>query len=230
MKPVIFTVLLACWLNTSNAQIVIALLFGDKLNTGKMEFGLVASPTFTNISNNESKLTSAFNFGIYLNFNTDKMFSLHIEGIAKGALGAGSIKPYPTGNDSLDAFLEGGSVKRKIKVFSLPVLCRYRLSGKLFFELGIQPDLLLKVEDIFTADVSGHELKYTLEKSEDYTKLDLAMATGVSYKFLKDKRSVGMGLRYVQGLTDIYKAGAGTQANYMWQIVVTIPVGGVKSK
>jgi len=230
MRSVIFALLLVCFRNVSNAQVVIALLFGDKLNSGKMEFGLVASPSFTNITNNNSKFTTGFNFGIYLNLNTDKRFSFHIEGIAKGTLGAGSIKPYPTGNDSLDTFLENGSVKRKIKVFSLPLYCRYRLSGKLFLELGIQPDLALKVEDIFTADVSGNKLQYTLDTSNDYTKLDLMLAGGIFYKFRKDKKSLGIGLRYVHGLTDIYKPIPGTQANYMWQIAVTIPVGGVKSK
>jgi hypothetical protein len=230
MRSALFTAILAFLWNVSDGQIIIALLFGDKLNTGKMEFGLVASPSFTNITNNDSKFSTRFNFGIYFNFNADKKFYFHVEGIAKGALGAGSITPYPTGNDSLDSFLGTGSVQRKIKVFSLPAFCRYRMSGHLSAELGFQPDLILKVEDIFTSKVAGSELKYTLEKSDEYTKLDLAMAGGVFYKFLKDRRSVGMGLRYVHGLTDIHKTVAGTQASYMWQIVVTIPVGGVKSK
>jgi hypothetical protein len=37
-------VLLTCLCKLSYAQVVIALLFGDKLNTGTLEFGIVVAP------------------------------------------------------------------------------------------------------------------------------------------------------------------------------------------
>ncbi len=216
-----------CW-DLSSGQVVIALLFGDKLNSDKLEFGLTVSPSLTNITNNDSKLKTGFNLGIYFNFNPDKRFSLRVEGIAKGSMGAGSIKPYPTGNDSLDALLRSGSVERKISGFGLPVLCRYRIGGNFFAEAGVQADWFLKVKDIFKSDVGGGQLDYTINTSDEYTKLDLAAAAGLFYKLRKDRKSIGLGLRYVHGLTDIYKTAAGTQANYMWQLNVTIPVGAGK--
>jgi hypothetical protein len=228
IRGALFILIFTGWWDGSSGQVVIALLFGDKLNTDKLEFGLTVTPSLTNITNNDSKLKTGLNLGIYFNFRPDKRFYLRVEGIAKGSFGAGSIKPYPTGNDSLDALFRSGSVERKITGFGLPVLCHYRIGGNFFAEAGIQADWFLKAKDIFQSDVGGQQLEYTLTTSDEYTKLDLAADVGVFYKPRKDRKSVGIGLRYVHGLTDIAKTAAGTQANYMWQLNITIPVGAGK--
>ena len=229
MRGVLLLLIFTGWSDLSSGQVIIALLFGDKLNTDKLEFGLTVTPALTNITNNDSKWKTGLNLGVYLNYRPDRRFSLRVEGIAKGSLGAGSIKPYPTGNDSLDALLRSGSVERRISAFGLPVLCRYRIGGNFFAEAGIQADLFLKVKDVFKADVGGNPLEYTITTSDEYTKLDLALAGSLFYKPRKDKKSIGFGLRYVHGVTDISKTAAGTQENYMWQLNITIPVGAGKN-
>jgi hypothetical protein len=228
MKPLLIAVVLSlCW-KLSAAQVVIALLFGDKLNTDKLEFGLVVTPSFTNISGMDSKNRNGLTLGIYFNFRPDKRFYIHAEGIAKGAFGATSIAPYPTGNDSLDALFHGGEVERKIQSFGLPLLCRYRLVGKLYAEAGVQADWILNAHDIFKVKQDGNPLEYTKTTSSDYTTLDFGVAAGLFYKFSDYTKSMGLGLRYMHGLTDIYKPLAGTQSNYMWQLDLSIPIGAGK--
>ena len=229
MKAALFLLLFAgCW-DTSTGQVVIALLFGDKLNTDKLEFGLSVSPGLTNITNQDSKFKGGLNLALFLNFRPDRRFYLRVEAIGKGSLGAGSIHPYATGNDSLDALFKGGEVLRKITSFGLPVLCRYRITGRFFAEAGLQADWFLHVKDIFTADVSGEQLEYTKNTSDQYTKLDLAVAAGLYYKLRPDRKSIGLGLRYVRGITDIARTAPGTQANIMWQLHISIPVGAGKT-
>ena len=210
---------------TAHSQILIAVLFGDKLNTGKLEFGLVGGPTFTGLSNIESKRRTGFNLGIYFNIRPDEKFFIHAEGIAKGAWGAKELIPYPTGSDTLDNLFADGSVERKIKAFSLPVLCRYAITKKFFAEAGIQADMMLGAKDIFHSKVNDHDLDYTVKVGEQITLLDFGLAGGLFYRFRTDKRSMGMGVRYFQGLTDVVKSTTGTQANSAWQLVVTIPIG-----
>ncbi len=229
LRGALLLLILTGWWRQSSGQVVIALLFGDKLNTEKLEFGLTVTPALTNITNNDSKWKTGLNLGIYFNLHPDKRFYLRVEGIAKGSLGAASIKPYPTGNDSLDALFGHGSVERKISAFGLVVLCRYRIGGNFFAEAGLQTNWILNVKDIFKSDVGGQELQYTITTSDEYTKLDLAVAGGLYYKPRKDRKSVGFGLRYVHGVTDIARTAAGTQANYMWQLNITIPVGAGKN-
>jgi len=225
MKKMLLVILLAVSYNISNAQVLIAILFGDKLNTGKMEFGITVNPALCGLTNIESSYKTGLNLGIYFNFNPDKKFYFHIEGIAKGSFGAKDIAPYTTNNDTLDALFAEGSVVRKIKAFSLPILGRYALSKKLYLEMGIQPDLILKAHDIFQTKVDDSELDYTIKVTDQFNRIDLGVTGGLFYKFRPDRRSMGMGIRYMQGLTDIYKPITGTQANKSWQLVITIPVG-----
>src|SRR5215470_16780274 len=161
MKKLAGVIFMAGLCNVAGGQVIIALLFGEKLNTGKVEFGLVGGPTLTNISNIESDKRTGFNLGLYFNIRPDKKFFLHVEGTAKGVFGAKGIIPYSTGNDTLDHLFGAGSVERKIKAFGLPIMGRYAVTPKFFIDAGIQTDMMLKSKDIFTTKVDDNKLEYT---------------------------------------------------------------------
>jgi len=228
MKKITSIFLLTCLCRLGYSQVVIALLFGDKLNTGTLEFGIVVTPGSTNISEIASKRRENLSLGIYFNVHPDRKFFFHIEGIAKGSFGAEDMPPYPVGNDTLNDLFANGSVERKIKAFSLPILGRYAITPKLFIEAGIQPDMMLKSKDIFTTKVNDNELTYTTVISDQVALLDFGVAGGLFYKFSKDKRSMGIGIRYFQGLTDILPSTIGNQLNDAWQLNITIPIGAGK--
>ena len=230
MKKIITVLFIMVLCKPLQSQILIAVLFGDKLNNGKMEFGIVVSPSWTGISNIESKRRNGLDLGIYFNIHPEKKFFLHVEGIAKGSLGAKDIFPYSTGNDTLDNLFTGGVVERKIKSFGLPVLCRYTITKKFFVDAGIQANMMLGAKDIFRSKVNDRDLNYTIKTSDLVTLLDFGLAGGLFYKFRNDKRAMGLGIRYYQGLTDIHTSTAGTQANSAWQLTVTIPVGAGKAQ
>jgi hypothetical protein len=228
MKKIASIVLVTCLCKLGYAQVVIALLFGDKLNTGTLEFGIVVAPGSTDISNIVSKRRENLSLGIYFNIHSDRKFFFHIEGVAKGSFGAEDLTPYPVGNDTLNDLFANGSVERKIKAFSLPILGRYAITPKLFIEAGIQPDMMLKSKDIFTTKVNDNELTYTTIISDQVALLDFGLAGGLFYKFRKDKRGMGIGIRYFQGLTDILPSTTGKQVNSALQFNVTIPIGAGK--
>ena len=229
MKKVIGVLLGLFFCSMASSQVMIALLFGDKLNTGKVEFGITVNPCFTDISDIESKMRGGFTLGIYFNIKLSEKFFIHIDGIAKGSFGAREIPPYSTGNDTLDQQLEDGDVERKIKAFGLPILARYRAGKKLYFDAGIQANWMLKSKDIFNAEVSGHQLDYIIPISDQITTLDFGLCGGFHYKFKDDRKSMGLGFRYYQGLTDILKPINGTQVNSAISFLLTIPVGVGKS-
>lgn len=229
MKKTFAILLMVTLCYSAPAQVIIALLFGEKLNTGKMEFGLVVSPALTNITNQESEYRNGLNLGLYLNFRPDKRLSLHVEGTAKGSFGAEGIKPYSTQNDSLDQLFASGSIERKIKAFSLPVLGSYHLTELFFAEAGFQANMRLKAKDLFTTEVMENDLEYTTDVTEQFTWLDFGVTGGLYYKFRKDRKSMGLGVRYFYGLTDIDKITQGIQANSAWLFNITIPVGAGKA-
>src|SRR6185295_466307 len=88
--------------------------------------------------------------------------------------------------------------------------------------------MLLKSKDIFTTKVNDNELEYTTIISDQVALLDFGVAAGLFYKFRKDKRGMGIGLRYFQGLTDILPSMTGKQANSALQLNITIPIGAGK--
>jgi hypothetical protein len=228
MKKIILILWTCLLCKAGSSQVIISLLFGEKLNTNQLEFGIVVTPVWTDISDIEGKRRNGLDLGIYFNIHPDRKFFFHIEGVAKGAFGVKSLEPYPLGNDSLNDLFASGAVERKIKAFSLPVLGRYAITPKFFVEAGIQPDMMLKSKDIFRSKVNDNELEYTVNISEQITLLDIGVDGGVFYKFSKEKRSMGIGLRYFQGLTDIMKSTHGNQVNSAWQLNVTIPIGAGK--
>jgi hypothetical protein len=226
MKKIIGIVLSTLVVQSVTAQVLLAILFGDKLNTDKIEFGIAVNPVFTNITGVEGKYRNGLDLAIYFDFKIKSKFFIHVEGVAKGAFGEEEIATYHTGLDTVDILFADGNYERKIKAFSMPVLARYAISKKLFIDAGIRADWMLKSKDIFKTKLYDNDLEYTMNVSEQITKLDFGLTGGLHYKFRGDRKSMGVGFRYFQGLTDIIKTTAGTQANTAWEIVITIPIGG----
>ncbi|HEY4286619.1 MAG TPA: porin family protein [Puia sp.] len=228
MKKLAALVLLSLLGKITSAQILIAVLFGDKLNTDKLEFGLVVSPSLTNITGIDGNYKPAVNLGLYFNIKlTDRLF-LSPQAIAKASFGAKNIPPYPTGNDSLDYIFAKGSVQRNIQALSLPLMIHYRITGRLFAEGGFQADLLLKAKDNFRIKSDDDQLVYTTKVTDKLRRLDLGATGGLTYKFKTDK-GMGVGIRYLYGLTDIIKPQTGSQVNSVWLLNITIPIGSGKS-
>ena len=148
MKKLVFLILLVMtYCGQVKAQVLIAIIFGDKLNTDKLEFGLVVSPSFTNITNIESEYKSGLNLSLYFNVKISDRFFIHPEAIAKGTFGARYILPYSTGSDTLDSQFAEGSIERKIKAFGLMILGQYRITEKFYAEFGPQVNWMLKSKD-----------------------------------------------------------------------------------
>jgi hypothetical protein len=213
----------------ANSQVMIALLFGDKLNSGKLEFGLAVSPSLTNITNIDGEARPGLTLGLYFNFKISEKFYIYAEGIAKGALGTKNLLPYSTGNDTLDQIFADGKVEREINSFGMPLMARYRIRKNLFVDGGVQANWMTKCIDKFDADVDGNDIDYTIKVNDQISTLDFGLTAGVHYKFKDDRKSMGVGVRYYQGLTDIMKYAEGNQSNTAWNFMLTIPVGAGKS-
>lgn len=225
MKKAAGILLLVCICEMAEAQILIAIIFGDKLNTDKLEFGLVVGPDLTTITNMGGSYKTGLNLGLYFTYKVNDKWFLHPELIAKGSFGAKGIAPYPTGSDSLDQLFSGGSITRGVQSFSMPLLVHYRVYKRWFAEAGIQTDLALKAKDEFKNKVEGNPLSYTRSVISSFNRIDFGVTGGLVYKFSSDK-GMGIGVRYYYGLTDVLKDLAGTQVNSVWLLNVFIPIGG----
>jgi hypothetical protein len=210
-----------------NSQVIIALLFGDKLNSDKLEFGLAGGVNLSNISNfYDTKTRGSFNLGLYFNIKLDDRWYIRAEAVPKFPTGASELNPYALHDANLDTLLRNADVTRKIKNIALPILIRYRIRKLLFAEAGPQLALRTKAKDVFE---SG-DLTYENKIEDNITRFDFGFAIGVSQKFSKEIGAMAFGLRYYLGVTDIDKLAPGTQKNGIFQILVSVPVGTGKEK
>jgi hypothetical protein len=223
LKQLITTILILAAKGVALGQVLIALIFGDKLQSDRLTFGLNVIPTMSTITNIDGEARSGLGLGLYFDIKLGKNFYLHPEAIPKSSLGSKGIPPYSTGNDSLDVLFTDGSIKRHIRAISLPMLCRYRIKGLLFAEAGPQINWTLKVKDIYETGGNDNELTYTTRVDEHFTRFDFGIASGLNYKLKKDK-GMALGVRYFYGLTDMMKA-EGYQANQALHFIISIPVG-----
>jgi hypothetical protein len=224
LKKLAFTIAILCKITPTLSQVLIALLFGEKLQSETLTFGLNVTPTFSTISNLDGSLKRGLGLGLYFDIKLSKDFFLHPEALPKSSLGVEQLPAYPTGIDSLDTFFANGQVERSVRAISLPLLCRYRIKDLLFAELGPQIDWMLKVKDTYYTDVNGDEATYTTDISDQFTRFDVGIAGGLHYKLKKDK-GMGLGLRYFYGVSDIMKGREGKQVNQALYMNIMIPVG-----
>jgi hypothetical protein len=114
---------------TANSQILISLLLGDKLNNGKMEFGLDGGLNMSSINGlDQSKNALGFNLGFYFDIKLSKSnpaWLLHTGVIVKSPMGAADLPVYTLNNANLDTSFVEGSVARKLRYFNVPRLALF---------------------------------------------------------------------------------------------------------
>jgi hypothetical protein len=214
----------------AEAQVLISLILGDKLNSDKLEFGLDGGINWSNISNLEgSNGIRGFHLGFYFNFKLQDNLYLHTGVIVKSPMGARGLSPYPLNDDDLDSVLSTGSVSRKLRYFNVPILLKYKFYDEFFIEAGPQLGLLSKAFDEFTVEVfEKDDLVFKNDIRDQYKRFDAGITGGLGYHLMKGT-GMNFGVRYYFGMMDILKDNAGAkQKNSSFYLYAGIPIGAGK--
>ncbi len=226
-KILIILPLLLLSASALQAQILISLLLGDKLNSEKLEFGLDGGLAVVNTSDREaSHARLALNLGFYFDFQLSEHWYLHTGCIVKSPAGTRFLDPYPLGIADLDAMLSSASVTRKLRYFHVPALMRYRFRNFVFMEAGPQIGLMNKAVDQFYVDIQReNDLVYTNKIRDQYNAIDFGFTGGLGYKLLQGE-GIALGLRYYLGLSDLLKENSGNAVqNRILYLYTSIPIG-----
>lgn len=216
---------------SSHAQVLISLLLGDKLNTGKIEFGLDGGVNYPSIRGLEGgDARSTFNIGFYFDIKLkDSAWMVHTGVLVKSTMGESNLPVYTLGDPDLDNVFAGGQVKTKLNYFNVPIMMKYKFNKRIYAEGGIMPSLRAKAYDIFTAENNG-DLEYTLETGDKYHRVDFGLIAGVGYR-LMGGNGMNLGIRYYFGLVDItIDDTTPNQYNSSLYLSVGIPIGAGKAK
>lgn len=232
MKKLVVIILLAvCFAPAAQGQVLMALLFGDKLNSERLSFGLNLGMNSTILTNiDEAKFDHNFTLGLYFDIKLKKnpAWSIHPGVDIKNNFGARHIFPYEVGDPSLDTLLSQSLVTRKFNMIYTFATMRYTTRCGFGFEGGTQIGLLVKAFDHFERSKiagSNDKFTYSIKNPKKYQRIDVAFRGGVFYKIPKG-RGVFINLNCQYGMIDMPKNNTGDpMRNLGIQWAVSIPVG-----
>lgn len=228
--------------SASQSQVLISLLFGDKLNTGKIEFGLNGGFNLTTLRGvPEAKGQNNWALGFYFDFllKEKKPWYIATGVYVKSNVGARNIPMDYEGNRVINDSVYNGfasadaTVEKQFNTFYVPVHFRYMSKFGIFIDAGVQIGLVFKTRDLYTTEVDGYDLEYKVIKGVKdnglYKWFDGGIDVGLGYKL--PKSGIKIGVWYYTGLTNIYKNDLGPKAyNSSLYVLANIPIGKKKAE
>lgn len=218
---------------SSQAQVLIVAIFGDDLNSGKIEFGLDGGYNRSwYLAKEGAEGLNNFNLGFFFHIKmTENNTGFISTGVhVKSNVGASGMPTYSIGDPDFDNVYADGELTTKVNIFYVPIMWQQRL-GKVYLEGGIQPGLRYKAYDYFHVEDFGGELEYKKDVRDDYTRLDFGMVGGLGYRLKEGPVSASIGLNYYYGVVDVYKPETEDLKNSSLYVYARIPIGaGSKEK
>ena len=127
-KYLVVLILLAS--SYANSQVLISLIFGDKLNSPGMEFGLEGGFNFSHIGGMESHNSlSAFNIGFYFDIRIKDPWFLYTGVLVKDKLGTDKLSTSDLDFLQADVYAQPGDYSQVLKYFIVPALAKYKLKN-----------------------------------------------------------------------------------------------------
>jgi hypothetical protein len=217
---------------TLQSQVLISLLLGDKLNTGKVEFGLDGGLTASTIQGFDgAKFRNGFNLGFYFDIKMkNPAWMINTGVLVKSPMGTRDLPVYPIGDPNIDEAFEGGKRSINLGYFNVPIMMKYQFKNHFYVKAGAQLGLMNKASDEFTQSVEDGDLEYTVKNRDNYHPIDAGAAFGIGYR-LMGGNGMNLGLQYYQGLIDISVDDQGpNQYNSAFYANVGIPIGKGKAQ
>ncbi len=219
----LFLFLFAVKLATS--QVLIALLFGDKLNSEKVQFGLSTGLNVTSINYFEGDPRVGANFGLYFNFRIHPKIWFSPSVMMLYPAGGSNLAPYPTGDSTLDVSLTDARVKRDLRYLSIPLMFRGYYYKGFYAELGPQVMYLSSATDKFQHDTEAGELRFDRNVEDQFNRLDAGLCLGMGYKVMR-RDGMTFGARFYYGFVGLHQdPAAANYRNTIFTFHLGIPVG-----
>ena len=213
-----------------NSQILLSLLFGDKLNSDGLSFGIHGDYSFNKMSNMAGdKSLRSLNLGLFFTWHFSDQWHLNLEMLPKYKRGMRNLPVYAVESDSLNTLFTEGHIDRRIKYLTLPVTGQYMLSNGLFAELGPQLSFRLKARDLLSTSLEDGTLSLEKNIDDQIHRWDIGWLAGLGYRFTKSKL-IAVGVRYQGGFSDVEKSIAGKQQHQQWGVYCNLPMGKTKPR
>ena len=213
---------------TASSQVLISLLFGDKLNSDKIEFGLEGGFNFSQIGALDAdKRISSFNLGFYFDYRLKDSWKLYTGVLVKSKLGVAELSDSDLLLLEVSPEEEGGTYSQYINNFLVPALIKYEFPSRIYAEAGPQFGLMYKTWVQFDSDIDGTETRIRIDNKDALNKFDVGGVIGFGYR-LKPGKGMTLGIKYYQGFTNVIKGVSGSRNNSIY-LKCNIPIGAGKA-
>ena len=213
---------------TSHSQVLLSILFGDKLNSDGLEFGLEGGFNWSDISGLDAdKRLSTFNLGFYFDFRLKNQWNIYTGVLVKAKLEDSKLSPEDL------AFLEitpnaeeEGTYSQVINYFVVPALLKYNFKNRMYVEAGPQFGLMYKSWVEFESNLDNKDIKTKDYNKDKINRLDTGITFGTGYKLMPDS-GMTLGLKYYYGFTNVYKGVSGSNNSSLF-LKLNLPIGAGK--
>jgi hypothetical protein len=213
----------------ASSQVLLVLLFGDKLSTESFQIGIKLDRAFTSQSELDgADVRSGWAFGAFGEIRLNDSWSLQPELTLTTPGGSGSFIGDETGVPELDAVFSDVSVTRKLSYSNLQMFLKVK-PGPVAIGVGPQLSYLRKAQDVYQGLVTGEDA-FTLESDivEIMNRWDVGIAANLEWYLKPDRgmKSLRVHVTPFLGLIDTIKDNTGNSVNN-WgvSVGVGIPVG-----
>jgi len=235
MKKFLFILLISGLSLQANSQVLLSLIFGDKLNSDAIEFGLDGGASITKISNMDTKrYLNDWYLGFFFDFKTKAHFNVYSGVHIKSRLGAGHLTLKDLEDLDINPVVDSegnpvdGKYSQKLNTFVVPILIRKYLKNNIYFEAGPQFGLTYKSFVQFEENTKNRETIIKEYNSSLTNWFEMGMLGGAGYK-LKKGAGWSFGIQYFYGFTNVYKDRSDTK-NSGFFIRATVPIGKKKAE
>ena len=211
------------------SQVLIALVFGDKLNTDKIGLGIQLSAQGFQLTNTKDQVDLGFAFGAYLDIKLSEKLTVSNYFMFKSPKGGKNIPQEYWFNQNEPLLTNDVTLKRHLTYMEFTPMLRYHLNAVLSVSLGPQFAVNTKGTDIYQDKTDDGNITYRYRLSDDITLMDVGMAFDIQWQLMKGK-GLRINARFAQSFINIYKDSEfGNAKNQAFQLGVGIPIGGRKT-
>ncbi len=211
------------------SQVLISLLLGDKLNTGKIEFGLDIGYNFSTMSGFESNSSlNKFNIGFYFDIKLKQQWFINTGVLVKSNVGLDKLSQNDVYLlDSTVLFNPVGIYHQELAYFHVPVALKHKFKNHMFISLGPQFALRTQGYLVYNEKVNVTSTEIRIDNRNLFHRLEVAAIATTGYKFRKGE-GMSLGIKYFYGFTDNYRSSNFTSKNRSLYVFAFIPIGKVK--
>jgi hypothetical protein len=216
----------------ASAQVVLGILFGDKLASDNFNIGFEIGMNLSTVTDlSGAAVTRGTLLGLFGTWRFSEHYHLFTGLLPLSAKGAKDADAIPLNDPLLDPTIAGRTMERNLGYIDIPVLVQWaqHRDGGVRIGAGPQIGILLSANDRYSAITpQGTAVVIENDIENDIERFDAGIAFDAEYRITG--LGLAIGVRYYQGLTDLLRGSGPSLHNQVLSGSGRITLGGRKPK